>query len=565
MNLDRFRISIKIWIPVISLAVFTLALVGYELLSLRSVLYAERIAKTETIVEVTNSVATYFHELEKSGELTREQAQTQARDVIRAIRYDGSNYAFVFDEEGQRLVSSNKATEGNNAWDSKDKTGKFHVREMIETAKAGGGVVSYMWNRKGEEALLPKASWAAPFQPWGWVVATGIYVDDVAAAFWSQALELLGFLLVGGLVVAFIATAAIRNMAGPLKTLTQSMKRLADGDTDIAIDGVNRGDEIGEMADAMETFVANANARRELESQHSERQELDIQRSRNIQGLSSNFDVKVSGLLETITASVESLQSASTSLNAGAQQTTSQSDAVKGAAASASANTETVAAAAEELAASVTEIGRQVSSSSEIASQAASQAAETNHRIQGLSAAAGKIGEVVTLIQAIAEQTNLLALNATIEAARAGEAGKGFAVVAAEVKELATQTSKATEEISSQISSIQGETSQAVDAIAAITDTVGKINDITSSITAAVEEQGAATQEIASNIQQAASGTQEVSANIAGVSEAASVTNEAADLVFNASRSLESEARELREQVGAFLSGIKENASAEAA
>lgn len=562
MLLDKFRLGFKIWIPVVSLAIFTLALVTYDLLSLRSILYAERTAKTQTIVEVTNSVLKYFQELEASGELTREEAQERARNVVRAIHYDGNNYAFIFETDGTRVVSAKKSSEGKSAWDSQDKTGKYHVREMIEVAKAGGGVSTYMWNRKGEEVPLPKSTWSEVFQPWGWVTATGVYVDDVAAAFWAKAIQLIGFLVVGGLIATAIALAAIRNISVPLKGMTLGMKKLADGDTSFEIEGTQRGDEIGEMAEAMETFVANENARRELEAQQSERQELDAQRSRNIQALSSDFDVQIMGLLKTIDASVENLQNASTSLNSGAQQTTSQSEAVASAASTASANTETVAAAAEELAASVAEISRQVSSSSEIASMATDQASETNQRIQGLSEAAAKIGEVVTLIQAIAEQTNLLALNATIEAARAGEAGKGFAVVAAEVKELATQTSKATEEISTQISSIQGETSHAVEAIGAITGTIDKINEITTGITAAVEQQGAATAEIASNIQQAASGTQQVSENIGSVSQAAGVTSEAADLVFAAANGLEQEARELRENVSTFLEGVKVNANA---
>ncbi len=565
MFLDKFRISFKIWIPVISLAAFTLALVTYDLYSLRTILYGERTAKTQTVVEMTNSVLAYFHKLETSGELSKEEAQTWARNVVRAMHYDGNNYAFIQDYDGTRVVSANKATEGKSSWNSQDKTGKYHVREIIEKGRNGGGVVSYMWNRKGEETPVPKSTWSEAFKPWGWVTATGVYVDDVSAAFWAKASTMIGFLAVAGLIATVIAIAAIRNIVVPLKGLTLGMKRLATGDTEVEITGVRRGDEIGEMAEAMETFVENEHTRRELEQAQSERQDLDIQRSRNIQKLSSEFDIQISGLLNTITSSVESLQHASTDLNSGAQQTSSQSEAVAAAAATASANTETVAAAAEELATSVAEISRQVTSSSEIASQAADQATSTNERIQGLSAAAAKIGEVVSLIQAIAAQTNLLALNATIEAARAGEAGKGFAVVAAEVKELATQTSKATEEISTQISSIQGETHQAVEAIGAITSTIDKINDIATSISAAVEQQGMATNDIASNIQQAASGTQEVTANIAGVSSAAGITNQAADMVYSASRNLDQEASDLRASVGTFLEGIKANSSSEAA
>jgi murein DD-endopeptidase MepM/ murein hydrolase activator NlpD len=177
---------------------------------------------------------------------------------------------------------------------------------------------------------------------------------------------------------------------------------------------------------------------------------------------------------------------------------------------------QTVAAAAEELNASIAEIGRQVQSASTMAGGAVQQAEKTNQQVQGLAEAAQKIGDVVKLISDIAAQTNLLALNATIEAARAGDAGKGFAVVASEVKNLATQTAKATEEISQQIASIQAATGEAVGAIQGIGKTIVEINQVASSIAAAVEEQNASTREIARNVQETSAGTQEVSSNIDG-------------------------------------------------
>ncbi|MBO0346131.1 cache domain-containing protein [Roseibium sp. CAU 1637] len=562
MSLDRFSLRFKIWLPVLTVGVFCAIIAVFSLMSLRTVLYSERINKTHTVAEIATSMAKYFHHLEETGELSQDEAQARARDVIRALRYDGSNYAFGYTETGHRVVSVTPEKEGQDAYGSSDSNGKHHVQAMIEAAKTGGGAVSYYKPRKGQETPLPKTSWAQPFKPWGWVLATGMYVDDVEASFWNTAYKILGIALVGGLLALSISYAVIRSLSKPLACLTENMTRLAQGDTDIEISSSGRSDEIGNMARAMEVFAENERARRELEHQESDRQALERTRSDNVQTLTAGFEGQIQGLIETITKSVGGLQQASTDLNAGAQQTTDQSEAVAGAAGHASSNVETVAAAAEELAASVSEISRQVASSSEVASRASSQATQTNQRIQGLSDAANRIGEVVNLIQAIAEQTNLLALNATIEAARAGEAGRGFAVVAAEVKDLATQTSKATEEISAQIHNVQEETQQAVGAIEEITATVSRINEITSSISASVEQQGSATQEIARNVQEAARGTQEVSTNISGVSKAASETNVAADIVYAASQDLEQESEMLRQYVNEFLSCIRANSAA---
>jgi methyl-accepting chemotaxis protein len=186
-----------------------------------------------------------------------------------------------------------------------------------------------------------------------------------------------------------------------------------------------------------------------------------------------------------------------------------------------------------------------------------SEASKANDMVQGLVSASQKIGEIVALINDIADQTNLLALNATIEAARAGEAGKGFAVVAAEVKNLATQTSKATEDISAQITGVQGATQDAVRAIGEIGKTIGEIDQIATAIAAAVEEQGAATQEIARNVEEAAKGTQEVSSNIGGVTEAANGTGAAANQVLTSAQALTGQSTHLRGLVQDFLSGVK--------
>ncbi len=261
----------------------------------------------------------------------------------------------------------------------------------------------------------------------------------------------------------------------------------------------------------------------------------------------------VKNAVETVSSAAEEMQSSAQSLSATAEETSRQSTAVAAASEEATSNVQTVAAATEELSSSVQEVGRQVDESNRIATEAVREAEKTNANVVGLADAAQKIGDIVNLINDIASQTNLLALNATIEAARAGEAGKGFAVVASEVKNLATQTAKATEEISQQVAEIQEATTEAVSAIGDISNTIGKMSEIAKVVSQSVQEQIVATREIAENVQQAASGTQEVSSNIVKVQEASSETGSSASQMLDAASELSRQSTILRQQVDDFM------------
>jgi methyl-accepting chemotaxis protein len=347
------------------------------------------------------------------------------------------------------------------------------------------------------------------------------------------------------------------QVVGRIKTLEGAMRRIAGGELETKIPAAT-GDEIGAMAGALVVFRDNAIQIREAnERAIREQAEASEQRRLERMKIADEFEAQVRSVVDAVSTSSTQLQSNANGMAATAEDASRQTAAVAAVSEETTANVSTVATSAEELSASIAEIARQVAESTKIAGQAVAEAERTNTTVKGLSDAAQRIGDVVKLISDIAGQTNLLALNATIEAARAGEAGKGFAVVASEVKNLATQTAKATEEITTQINAIQSSTGSSVAAIAAIGTTIGRVNEIANSIAAAVEEQGAATQEIARNVQEAARGTSEVSANISGVAQAASKTGTSAGEVLDAAKQLSHQADTLRGSVDQFLGRIR--------
>ncbi|WMT75383.1 HAMP domain-containing methyl-accepting chemotaxis protein [Bradyrhizobium sp. Ash2021] len=363
-----------------------------------------------------------------------------------------------------------------------------------------------------------------------------------------------GFLL--GVVWAFLLGTGISR---PIAAMCRAMRELAGGNFDVVLPGLGRRDELGEMAGAVEEFKVQAIARAEHDAATQEAQNKAASAARRTELIrfADEFESAVGAIVSNVSASAVQLEAAAGTLTRTAETTQSLSSQVAGASEEASSNMQSVASATEELSASVDEIGRRVKESSQIAAAAVRQAEQTDSRIGKLSRAAQQIGDVVKLITAIAEQTNLLALNATIEAARAGDAGRGFAVVASEVKSLASQTAKATDEISNHISGMQGATQESVAAIKEIGGTIGKISDIASNIASAVEQQSSATQEIARSVQNVAQGTQEAAASVMQVNRGATETGSASEEVLNSARTLSSESTRLREELDRFMANIR--------
>src|SRR5882762_341855 len=471
-----------------------------------------------------------------------------------------ANFTTNFEKAQQQIAALEKANLPSN------------LAALLAPVKAGVGKYAEAFDKTGPKLLLGDELYYKAITP---VIVSTIAKMDSAKVSIGQAFEKIATetedrisnttvtqemvagaaVLIGLLIAFFIA----RGIIGPLSGLTSGMKELAGGNFGVVLPGLDRKDEVGDMAQAVETFKVKAAEKAREEAEVKVKQDLVAaqQRKADMIKLADNFESAVGEIIETVSSASTELEASASTLTSTAERAQELTTMVAAASEEASTNVQSVASATEELTSSVNEISRQVQESSRMAGDAVDQARKTNDRVGELSKAAARIGDVVELINTIAGQTNLLALNATIEAARAGEAGRGFAVVASEVKALAEQTAKATGKIGQQISGIQTATQQSVGAIRDISGTIEKLSEISSVIAAAVKEQGMATQEISRNVEQAAQGTRQVSSGITDVQRGASETGSASSQVLSAAQILSRDSDRLRREVAKFLNTIR--------
>ena len=556
--LGNLRISRKLLMMVCVSVVGIAAVAGVGLSALWSNLLEDRKAKLPDVVLLARQALDLNYQASRQAGVSEADAVERGKAVLRTFRFGKDDYFYALNAQGVVVVNPNPKVEGKNLCDAPDSDGVFFARKQLELAPNGGGFVSFRFPRASGGEPIPKIAYATEYKPYGWVIGGGVYLDDVYAIFWAEARQmgvLIGLALV---LVAGLFLVVGRSIVNPITAMTAAMRKIAEGETSTVVPALERGDEVGAMAQSVQVFKDNMiEATRLRGEQDVSKAQADAESKLLLGRMANEFERGVRASLDTLTGAATELQTTSKNMSTTAGEASLQATTVAAVAEQASANVQTVAAATEELSSSVSEIGRQVAQSTEIAGQAVAEANRTNLTVQGLSAAAQKIGDVVKLISDIASQTNLLALNATIEAARAGEAGRGFAVVANEVKSLASQTAKATDEISAQVSAMQGATAEAVQAIEGIGRTIGAINEIASAISVAVEQQGSATKEIARNVQEAAQGTGRVSSNISAVHQAADKTGSAAGKVLSSAEQLSGQAKTLRADVDRFLANIR--------
>jgi methyl-accepting chemotaxis protein len=488
----------------------------------RDVRFADRMTGTRAVVQTATGVVARYGQHEKDGTLTRAQAQKQALDVLRTLRYSGDEYFWVNTLDARMLMHPVKtALDGTDVSGMKDGDGiAIFVRFGQIVTRDGAGYLQYQWPKPGSDRPQSKISYVQGYAPWGWIVGSGVYTDDVDAAVRGDVARLAAGIAAATVLLCLLVFAVRRSITRPLAAMTAV---LAGGDLSHRLEGDDRT-EVGRLA-------ATVNA------------SLD-----RVAGVVERV-VAVAG---SVTSHVDELAQATRRIEEQAARTAQQAEEVSRSSERVIGGYRDVAAAVEGLDGSIRQIAGSVQEVTVMASRAVEATQATNEVVGRLGSSSAQIDAVVQTITTIAEQTNLLALNATIESARAGEAGKGFAVVATEVKELAHETARATEVIAQRIRALQDDAQGSAAAITSIGEIIGQINDYQGGIAAAVEEQTATVDLVNRNVAgstRAGEGTGQALAEVAG---AAGLTRQQLDAMARTMDALSALSGELQEAVSVF-------------
>ena len=559
MRLKDLRVGTKMVLIVVTTLIGMMVAFGLMLGDLKSQMVNDRKVKVRSFVEEAVALVDHYHSEALAGRMTDSDAKIAALAVLRIMRDSDGDYFWVNDMTPKMVMHPTAPQlEGKPIGEMKTPDDQPLFLQMVSLIQDhGSGYYQYFWPKPGFTAPVPKVSYVQGFAPWGWIIGTGVYLDDVNSAFLSSATSLGAVVLLVMLLSVAVAVIVARQLTLPLAHISDVMLLLVQGNTDVVVPDSDRKDELGKIAQAVVVFKDNLIRMTEMAERQRLDQELKEAQRLKINSYISEFKENIRNVLDGVSGAEAVMQKASVEMGSGARETKDRSVTVALAADNSASNAAMVASATEQLSASIREISGQVQLTSTTTGRAVHLVNEATDKIRLLESSVSQIGDFANLINDIASQTNLLALNATIEAARAGDAGKGFAVVANEVKHLATQTAHATDEIAQQINRVQESTKETVAVIYNISNVISEVCETTNAVSAAVEQQGSATMAIARNAEESATGSSHVTVNIHQVMDAADNALSIAEAMESSSGHLSVQASLLRQNVDLFLQRVQ--------